>query len=150
MDRVSERRAGKCRGKSLAQALRTTPLLGPRWRAALGLLSVISLSAVPGVTRTDDMVACRAYLAKVTGCEGCHSAHDAAGAVAPSRLMAGGDHPIRAARGTFIVPPKITSDRDGGIGGWTAGSIVTAIGPAGPRTDARFRSLWPGAPNTPI
>jgi mono/diheme cytochrome c family protein len=127
MDRVSERRAGKCRGKSVAQALRTTPLLGPRWRSALGLLSVISLSAVPGVTRADDMVARGAYLAKVTGCEGCHSAHDAAGAVAPSRLMAGGDHPIRAARGTFIVPPNLTSDRDSGIGGWTAASIVTAI-----------------------
>jgi cytochrome c553 len=127
MDRVTRRRVGKCRGKAVAQALRATPLFGLRWRLALGLLSVISLSAVPGITRADDMVARGAYLAKVTGCEGCHSAHDAAGAVAPSRLMAGGDHPIRAAKGAFIVPPNITPDRDSGIGGWTAAAIVTAI-----------------------
>jgi hypothetical protein len=127
MDRVGERRAGKWRGKSVAQASRATPLFGPRWRSALGLLSVISLSALPGITRADEMVARGAYLAKVTGCEGCHSAHDAAGAVAPSGLMAGGDHPIRAGRGTFIMPPNITSDRDSGIGGWTAAAIVTAI-----------------------
>jgi cytochrome c553 len=127
MDRAGERRVGWCRGKSVAQASRATLLLGRRWRSALGLLSMISLSAVPGITRADDMVARGSYLAKVTGCEGCHSAHNEAGAVAPSRLMAGGDHPIRAGRGTFIVPPNITSDPDSGIGGWTAAAIVTAI-----------------------
>src|ERR1700761_9480555 len=87
-------------------------------QATLGLMLVV-LAAVPDHARAEDIVARGAYLARITGCEGCHSAHDAAGAVAPSRLMAGGDHPIRAGNGAFMVPPNITPDRNSGIGGWT-------------------------------
>src|ERR1700688_2180440 len=111
-------------GKSLALARRGS--LNRLRQAALGLL-LVGLAAAPAPARAEDIVARGAYLARITGCEGCHSAHDAAGAVAPSRLMAGGDHPIRAGNGASMVPPNITPDRDTGIGGWTAAAIVAAI-----------------------
>ena len=45
----------------------------------------------------------------------------------PGRLLAGGDHPIRAGGGASIIPPNITPDREGGIGGWSVSAIMTAI-----------------------
>lgn len=96
-----------------------------RWTC--GLLLLVFLYATADLSWAEDRVARGAYLAKVTGCEGCHSAHDANGVVAPSGLMAGGDHPIRGSKGTFVVPPNITPDPETGIGGWSVTAIVKAI-----------------------
>ncbi|MEA2740031.1 MAG: hypothetical protein QOH05_3338 [Acetobacteraceae bacterium] len=124
MGSIKKCHIGNGLGKSVALAPRGSP---NRLRQAILGLLLVGLVAVPDHARAEDIVARGAYLARITGCEGCHSTHDAAGAVAPSRLMAGGDHPIRAGNGVFIVPPNITPDRDTGIGGWTAAAIVAAI-----------------------
>lgn len=99
------------------------------WQRSLasGLLIAAGLSMGAGRALAEDEASRGAYLAKVTGCEGCHSAHDAAGNVLPGRLLAGGDHSIRAGGGASIVPPDITPDREGGIGGWSVAAIMTAI-----------------------
>ena len=68
-----------------------------------------------------------AYLAYATGCVGCHSPHDADGSVLPGRLLAGGDHPIRAANGAAIYPPDITPDPNSGIGGWTESQLEAVL-----------------------
>ena len=68
-----------------------------------------------------------AYLAYVTGCVGCHSPHDEAGNVLEGRLLAGGDHPIRAAGGAGVYPPNITPDPDAGVGGWTESQLVAVL-----------------------
>lgn len=100
------------------------PLASPLRALASTLLLAAFLSA-PAMAQND--MSRGTYLAKVTGCEGCHSAHDAAGNVLPGRLMAGGDHPIRAGGGPGIVPPNITPDRETGIGGWDVPAIMAAI-----------------------
>lgn len=121
MNRDGTRQQAQGTGRSVVAA---------SWPGRLRITSFVvlfSLSVLPGASLADDLVARGAYLARVTGCEGCHSAHDAGGQIPPSRLMAGGDHAIRAGGGASIVPPNITPDRDTGIGGWSAGAIVAAI-----------------------
>lgn len=80
-----------------------------------------------------------AYLSRITGCEGCHSPHDEEGKVLPGKVMAGGDHPIRAGGGS-VVPPNITPDKDAGIGKWDVAAIATAIR-AGKTPDGRVLSV---------
>ncbi len=105
------------------------------------LLSALLLAAcLPAPALAEDDATRGAYLAKVTGCEGCHSPHDAAGNVLPGRLMAGGDHPIRAGGGPGLVPPNITPDRETGIGGWDVPAIAAAIR-SGQTPDGRILSI---------
>jgi len=116
---------------------RSRPPANPLRALATTLLLAAFLSA-PAMAQNE--VSRGAYLAKVTGCEGCHSAHDAEGHVLPGRLMAGGDHPIRAGGGPGLVPPNITPDRDTGIGGWDVPAIAAAIR-TGQTPDGRILSL---------
>ena len=89
------------------------------------LLCVLAIVAAPG--RAQSPPDRGAYLAYVTGCVGCHSPHDEAGNVLEGRLLAGGDHPIRAAGGSMIYPPNITPDLNSGVGGWTESQLVGVL-----------------------
>lgn len=59
-----------------------------------------------------------AYLARASGCVSCHTAPD-------GRALAGGA-PLDTPFGTF-VPPNITPDPEGGIGGWTLDEFAVAV-----------------------
>jgi hypothetical protein len=67
-----------------------------------------------------------AYLARITGCVGCHTPRTRDGDVVTSQLMSGGDHPIPSNLGA-IVPPNITPDKETGLGDWRPEEIARAI-----------------------
>jgi mono/diheme cytochrome c family protein len=75
-----------------------------------------------------DLVARGAYLARITGCVGCHSPRTRSADVVENRLLSGGDHPIAAAGnlGRFY-PPNITPDKKTGLGDWQLADIVKAV-----------------------
>ena len=87
-------------------------------------LVAAALCLVPLAGQAETPIERGAYLARITGCEGCHSLHDEDGNVLPGKQMAGGDHPIRAGGGPGIVPPDITQ---AAIGGWDVAAIAAAI-----------------------
>jgi mono/diheme cytochrome c family protein len=68
-----------------------------------------------------------AYLARITGCAGCHSPRLPAGEVDETRLLTGGDHPIGAGPSVRIYPPNLTPDAGTGLGGWSVEDIVKAV-----------------------
>lgn len=59
-----------------------------------------------------------AYLARASGCVACHTA--------PGGQALAGGAPLETPFGTF-VPPNITSDPTGGIGGWTLDEFAVAV-----------------------
>jgi hypothetical protein len=61
-----------------------------------------------------------AYLARTSGCIACHTNAAAGGAA-----LAGGA-PLDTPFGTF-VPPNLTPDPAGGIGGWTLDQFAVAV-----------------------
>ena len=88
---------------------------------------VVAFVMAGGACRAQEPSDRGAYLAYVTGCVGCHSPHDEAGNVLEGRLLAGGDHPIRAASGAGVYPPNITPDPSAGVGGWTESQLVAVL-----------------------
>ncbi len=74
-----------------------------------------------------DLLARGAYLARITGCAGCHSPRTATGDVNTERLLCGGDHPIAAGGSVRIYPPNLTPDAQTGIGGWSIEDIVKVL-----------------------
>lgn len=81
-----------------------------------------------GLGQGADLVARGAYLARITGCVGCHTPRTPNGDVVEERLLSGGDHTIAAAgnRGRFY-PPNLTPDMKTGLGAWQSGDIVKAL-----------------------
>lgn len=81
-----------------------------------------------GPVQGSDLLARGAYLARITGCVGCHTPRTSDGGVVEERLLSGGDHTIAAAgkHGRFY-PPNLTPDRETGIGSWEPSEIVKAI-----------------------
>jgi mono/diheme cytochrome c family protein len=59
-----------------------------------------------------------AYLARASGCVACHTA--------PGGQALAGGAPLETPFGTF-VPPNITRDASGGIGGWTLDEFAVAV-----------------------
>jgi len=77
--------------------------------------AVISVSSAWSASA--DLTDRGAYLARITGCVGCHTPRTRDGDVVTSQLMSGGDHPIPSNLGAF-VPPNITPDKETGLGDW--------------------------------
>ena len=96
------------------------------------------VAAMPARAETRALVTRGAYLARITGCIGCHTPRMLNGDVVEARLMSGGDHPIAGNLGRFF-PPNVTPDKTTGLGGWTAGDIATAI-KSGRTPDGRILS----------
>ena len=87
---------------------------------------VIAAAIPPPLSASPGDVARGAYLARITGCIGCHTPRAADGSVVEARLLSGGDHPIAGNLGR-LFPPNITPDQKTGLGGWTAADIAKAI-----------------------
>jgi mono/diheme cytochrome c family protein len=74
----------------------------------------------PAPSAPADAVARGAYLVKVAGCTGCHTAEGA-----DATPFAGG-RAFKTPFGTF-VSPNITPDKEHGIGGWTDAQFLAAM-----------------------
>lgn len=101
----------------------------PKTRILTGLcLAVAAAFALCEPAQGSDLLARGAYLARITGCVGCHTPRTPDGGVVEDRLLSGGDHTIAAAgnRGRFY-PPNLTPDTRTGIGSWQPRDIVKAI-----------------------
>jgi mono/diheme cytochrome c family protein len=90
------------------------------------VIAMIAASALPALSATPESTARGAYLARITGCIGCHTPRTHDGGVVESRLMSGGDHPIAGNLGRFF-PPNVTPDKTMGLGAWTTADIAKAI-----------------------
>lgn len=99
---------------------------------------MIAAGILPASSATPEVTALGAYLARITGCIGCHSPRTRSGDVVQSRLMSGGDHPIAGNLGRFF-PPNVTPDEKTGIGNWTTSDLAKAI-KTGQTPDGRILS----------
>jgi mono/diheme cytochrome c family protein len=68
-----------------------------------------------------------AYLAKIMDCGGCHTPGTMKGQPDTSRALAGGDVGFKLAGLGIFYPPNLTSDKETGLGKWTADQIRAAI-----------------------
>jgi mono/diheme cytochrome c family protein len=89
-------------------------------------IAMMGASGLPALSVAPTPVSRGAYLARITGCIGCHTPRRRDGGVVESRLMSGGDHPIAGNLGRFF-PPNVTPDKTTGVGTWTTSDIAKAI-----------------------
>jgi hypothetical protein len=93
-----------------------------RLGAAVAFAGII----LPAWSATPDVIARGGYLARITGCVGCHTPRTRDGDVVEARLMSGGDHPIAGNLGR-VFPPNVTPDKATGLGTWAVTDIARAI-----------------------
>jgi mono/diheme cytochrome c family protein len=68
------------------------------------------------------------YLTTVAGCKDCHSPRLPDGVhFDEEHLLSGGGVVFHTADGRPLVPPNLTPDPDGGLGGWSDDEIIRAI-----------------------
>jgi mono/diheme cytochrome c family protein len=91
--------------------------------AAMGFL----LAACAADAEPLDPLARGAYLARITGCAGCHTPRTAEGELIVERLMTGGERPIPAGTLGRFYPPNITPDLETGIGTWSVEDLIKAL-----------------------
>jgi mono/diheme cytochrome c family protein len=106
-------------------------LLSP---AAL-LLAYCCLSAASSQA-AESTVARGKYLVQFGGCSDCHTPGYFLGKPDMTRFLGGSDVGFKIPPGTF-VGPNLTSDKETGLGSWSAEQIVTAI-TKGERPDGRM------------
>jgi mono/diheme cytochrome c family protein len=95
-------------------------------RRFYAVIAMMVAGVLPTLSATPESTARGAYLARITGCIGCHTPRTGDGGVVESRLMSGGDHPIAGNLGRFF-PPNVTPDKTTGLGAWTTADIAKAI-----------------------
>jgi mono/diheme cytochrome c family protein len=83
------------------------------------------------------------YLVEITGCGDCHTPGHFLGKPDTTRPLAGSDVGFGIPNLGVFVGPNLTSDKETGLGKWTAEQIVTAV-TAGVRPDGRV--LAPSMP----
>lgn len=89
--------------------------------------SALVLSAHPANAGSPDPLSRGAYLARITGCAGCHTPRTAAGELIVDRLMTGGERPIPAGALGRFYPPNITPDIETGIGKWSVDDLIKVL-----------------------
>lgn len=104
-------------------------------RLAYAAAAVLVLASAPGFA-ANSQVARGKYLVSVIGCGDCHTPGYFFGKPDQGRYLAGSDVGFAIPKLGVFVPPNLTSDRDTGLGKWTAAQIVTAI-TTGKRPDGR-------------
>jgi mono/diheme cytochrome c family protein len=101
--------------------------------------SALALSAQVAHADSLDPLSRGAYLARITGCAGCHTPRTAAGELVVDRLMTGGDRPIPAGALGRFYPPNLTPDLETGIGGWSVDDLIRVL-KSGVAPDGRILS----------
>jgi mono/diheme cytochrome c family protein len=102
-------------------------------RAAV--LAAAAIVAGPALAQQGD-VARGKYLATIMDCTGCHTGGALIGQPDPKRHLAGSEIGFGVPGLGVFYPPNLTSDRETGLGAWSADEIVTAIR-TGERPDGR-------------
>jgi mono/diheme cytochrome c family protein len=103
-------------------------------RAAV--LAAAATAAGPALAQQGD-VARGKYLATIMDCTGCHTNGALIGQPDPKRYLAGSEFGFGIPGLGVFYPPNLTSDRETGLGAWSADQIVTAIR-TGERPDGRM------------
>jgi mono/diheme cytochrome c family protein len=103
---------------------------------ALALASAAALAADPQIERGK-------YLVLIGGCSDCHTPGNFLGHPDMTRFLGGSDVGFGIPGLGVFVGPNLTSDKQTGLGNWTAEQIVTAI-TTGERPDHRI--LAPSMP----
>ncbi len=98
-----------------------------KYAAAKAILAAAALWFGLAPAHADETSARGAYLARITGCLGCHSPRKPDGGLVEGQLLSGGDHPIHVAGVGPIYPANISSDATNGIGGWSVADIAASI-----------------------
>ncbi|EWY42184.1 cytochrome C [Skermanella stibiiresistens SB22] len=113
--------------------------MGGRW---VGMIfgSLLALT-VPG--HAEDVAQRGEYLAAIMDCGGCHTDGALAGQPNPSRRLAGSSIGFEIPGLGVFYPPNLTSDRQTGMGDWSAADIAKALR-TGVRPDGR--ELAPAMP----
>ena len=102
------------------------------------LLSLAAVSAVPAASASDaDSIDRGRYLARITGCNDCHTPGYFMGHPEETRYLGGSDVGFAIPGLGVFVGPNLTPDKATGIGTWTEAQIVTAI-TKGERPDGRI------------
>jgi mono/diheme cytochrome c family protein len=85
------------------------------------------------------------YIATIAICRDCHSPRSATSPTGydEEHKLSGGGISFRAADGTPIVPPNLTSDRETGLGDWTDDEIIRAIRTGIAKDGHRLNPLMP-------
>ena len=85
------------------------------------------------------------YLSRMLVCQDCHSPRNAEGGYIDAQLFQGGGLQIRLPDGHMVIAPKITPDRETGIGAWSDDDILrvlrTGVTPKGRQLDPAMPSL---------
>ena len=106
-------------------------------RYASELIFAIGLAAVPmAVHAADARVERGKYLVEIIGCTDCHTPGSLIGRPDTSKYLGGSDVGFAIPGHGVFVGPNLTSDKQTGLGNWTAEQIVTAI-TTGKRPDGR-------------
>jgi mono/diheme cytochrome c family protein len=113
-------------------------------RAVLSTVATL-IAVVFGVTAhaADPQVEHGKYLVLISGCSDCHTPGNFLGHPDMARFLGGSDVGFGIPGLGVFVAPNLTSDRETGLGKWTAQQIVTAI-TTGERPDKRL--LAPSMP----
>jgi mono/diheme cytochrome c family protein len=107
-------------------------------RYASELIFAIGLAAAPmAVHAADAQVERGKYLVEIIGCTDCHTPGSLIGRPDTSKYLGGSDVGFAIPGHGVFVGPNLTSDKQTGLGNWTAEQIVTAI-TTGKRPDGRI------------
>lgn len=110
------------------------------WRLILAAFaSILSLSA----QAADSTIEHGKYLVSIMGCTDCHTSGHFFGHPDMTRFLGGSDVGFLVPGLGVFVGPNLSSDKETGLGNWTAKQIVTAI-TTGERPDGRM--LAPSMP----
>jgi mono/diheme cytochrome c family protein len=109
----------------------------------LALGAMITVASVSPARAADPQAARGKYLVEISGCSDCHTPGNFLGHPDMTRFLGGSDVGFGIPGLGVFVGPNLTSDKETGLGNWTAQEIVAAI-TTGKRPDGRV--LAPSMP----
>ena len=103
----------------------------------LATASLLTLAFGSAAFAADDELSRGEYLATIMDCAGCHTTGVFLGKPDPERYLAGSEVGFQIPGLGIFYPPNLTSDKETGIGSWSAEEIIKAVR-TGERPDGRI------------
>jgi hypothetical protein len=114
-----------------------------RWVIGPALTAMMAFAFAGSVLAADPQVERGKYLVSISGCTDCHTPGHFLGHPNMTRYLGGSDVGFGIPNLGVFVGPNLTSDKETGLGKWSAQQIITAI-TTGERPDKRM--LAPSMP----